>query len=124
MAGKEKQEGNNKLKQLYFHFQKQRKALEVSIKKNKRYEFEQSSQAMHVQEKDKNILQMTLKIEHLEQSKDLLQQKHRQEVEQLNREISERQSAQARLGSDLDNAADQREALKHRIDEYEVKIKD
>lgn len=45
---------------------------------------------MHIQEKDKSIQQMTLKIEQLEQSKDLLQQRHRQEVEQLNREISER----------------------------------
>lgn len=62
----------------------------MSIKKNKKFEFEQSSHTMHIQEKDKSIQQMTLKIEQLEQSKDLLQQRHRQEVEQLNREISER----------------------------------
>lgn len=40
VAGKAKVETNKQLKQLFVIFTKQRKALELSIKKNKKFEFE------------------------------------------------------------------------------------
>lgn len=50
---KDKAEVSKQLKQLYLIFSKQRKALEMSIKKNKKYEMDQLNHENIMKEKDR-----------------------------------------------------------------------
>lgn len=90
MAVKEKAETSKQLKQLFILFTKQRKALELSIKKNKKFEFEQQTHESVLKEKERTTLELRHKVDQLESQKELMQQRHRQEVENLSHELQEK----------------------------------
>jgi hypothetical protein len=105
-------------------FQKQRKALELSIKKNRKFEFEQTTFDRQLAEKDRVLAQLKKKLETHESSLELAGAKHRAEMDSLQREVNERQATQARLAQELRSTTQANESLKVRLDDYEKKVKD
>ena len=64
---KDKGEVSKQLKQLFMIFTKQRKALEMSIRKNKKYEMDQLNNENIVKEKDRQNQNLQQKLDQLEQ---------------------------------------------------------
>lgn len=64
---KDKGEVSKQLKQLFMIFTKQRKALEMSIRKNKKYEMDQLNHENIVKEKDRQNQNLQQKLDQLEQ---------------------------------------------------------
>ena len=66
-AQKEKSESIKQLKQLFVIFTKQKKALELSIKKNKKFELDRESMQRNVKDSEQQNQKLRLKIDELEQ---------------------------------------------------------
>ena len=90
IATKEKADQNKQLKALYTVFQKQRKALELSIKKNKKFQGDLEVSERSLSEQNQLNMSYQHKIEALEQQREGLQKKHQRDMESLNLEVQDK----------------------------------
>lgn len=123
MANKARNETSKQLKQLFILFTKQRKALELSIKKNKKFEYEVENHNRVVNDYQKQNLQLQLKIDELEQKRELLVNKHQREIEAISLESQEKKLLVQRLQNELKEFQDNKYSMKGRLEDYEDKIK-
>jgi predicted nucleic acid-binding Zn-ribbon protein len=111
------------MKALYQIFQKQRKALELSIKKTKKCEQDIEGMERQIQEKTQHSFAQQGRIEALEQQREHLQSKHQRELENLALDIQEKKMINQRLNGELSEQNEVKKQMKTRIEEYEDKIK-
>ena len=123
IAVKDKQENQKQLKALYGIFQKQRKALELSIKKTRKFEQDVQTSERQLMDKSQQCSALQGKVEALEQQRDHINTKHQREIENLNLELQERKMLTQRLQNEIGESNDLKGQMKNRIEEYEDKIK-
>ena len=123
VMSQEREKATGQFQTLLKAFTMQRKALEVSIKKNKRYENEMQS----LTQKNREILTVNqtqmAQIEQLESDQRLLKSRFRKERDSLETELEDKKGLVSRYSADLKEMAAQKMHLKAQIDEYEGKIK-
>jgi hypothetical protein len=108
---------------LFVIFTKQRKALELSIKKNKKFETDADIGDRNLQESNRIATSLQKKVDQLESQKELMQSKHQRELETVNIELQEKRHTLMRFQSEVSEATDQKLTMKGRLEEYEDKIK-
>lgn len=120
---REKDKLNEQFKSLLSAFTTQRKALEVSITKNKRYE----EQLMSLQTKNRDYTGQqalyTIQIDTLENDNKNLNQRLKREREALQIELEDKKAIILRYSAEVKEVTAQKASLKSQIDEYERKIK-
>ena len=128
IVSKEKGDQMKQMKQLCAVFQKQRKALELSIRKNKKYEADTDFKDRQIAEKDQMKIQMQERVDHLSQQHEFLQKKHQRDIETLTLDIENRKIQMGRemqrLQAEANENNEAKVSLKQRVEECEDKIKE
>ena len=128
IVSKEKTDNMKQMKQLCGVFQKQRKALELSIRKNKKYEADTDFKDRQIAEKDQMKIQMQERVEHLTQQHEFIQKKHQRDIETLTLDIENRKlqlgREMQRLQAEATENNEAKVTLKQRVEECEDKIKE
>lgn len=111
-TAKDKQDNVTQLKSLFALFTQQRKALEISIQKTKKYEEENlkldaRSKTLEEQSKGHNR-----RVELLEQERDMLVQKHRKDREHLESELDDKKQVVKKYESEFKEISGQKFIMK------------
>lgn len=122
-SNKEKQENVNQLKSLFALFTQQRKALEVSIKKTKQLEEEKKGFDQFKKGQDEQIKHLHQKVQQLETEKEIMQNQHRRNKEQIELELDEKKHAFKKYEQDFKDLNHQKVQMKKQMDDYESKIR-
>ncbi len=101
----------------------QRKALEVSIAKNKRFEEANAALTSKNREMAAGEASLTAQVEQLESDLRVTRSRFKKEREALEGELEDKKAQVTRYSNDLKEIAAQKLSLKGQIDEYEAKIK-
>ena len=101
----------------------QRKALEVSISKNKRFEEVNLALTNKNRELSTSNASMAAQIEQLESDLRVTKSRFKKEREALDDELDDKKAQVTRYSNDIKEIAAQKLNLKAQVDEYEAKIK-
>jgi hypothetical protein len=96
-VAKDKQENVSQLKSLFALFTQQRKALEISIQKNKKLEEDNIRLDTRNKSLEEQQRSHSKRVEQLELEKDMLSQKARRDREALDQELEERRTSVKKL---------------------------